>query len=128
MFNKGLAVLLISATASASAPAAAPHWTSGTGAPSFAHQGFTGHKLFPVDSTSSSRRDRIPGEKVGAGIVKSSAGTFSMGDMAAMGVKAGGGFMEDMILGAALFLQATQSPLDRQIQAIVSRNFESYWD
>ncbi|GEM_PF-3885275 len=36
--------------------------------------------------------------------------------------------MEDMILGAALFLQATQSPLDREIQAIVSRNFESYWD
>ncbi len=51
-----------------------------------------------------------------------------MGDMTAMGVKAGGGFMEDMILGAALFLQATQSPLDHQIQAIVSRNFESYWD
>jgi len=70
----------------------------------------------------------VPGEKVSAGIVKSSAGTISVGDMAAMGVKAGGAFMEDMILGAALFLQATQSPLDREIQAIVSRNFESYWD
>lgn len=126
MLQKGLAVLLMSATAGTAGPAAAAYWTSGSH--SNAPTVFGARKLYPLNSASSSKRDRVPGEKTSGSIAKSSSGTIGIGDLSALAVKGGGAFMEDLILGAALYLQATQTPLDREIQAIVSRNFESYWD
>jgi len=70
----------------------------------------------------------MPGEKTTGTIAKPSSGMIGLGDLSAVGPKGGGAFMEDLMLGAALYLQATQTPLDQEIQAIVSRNFESYWD
>lgn len=126
MLQKGLAVLLMSATAGSAGPAATAYWTSGSilHAPAT----FGAQKLYPVNNASSSRRDRMPGEKTTGTIAKPSSGMIGLGDLSAVGPKGGGAFMEDLMLGAALYLQATQTPLDQEIQAIVSRNFESYWD
>lgn len=126
MIHKGLAVLLMSATAGASGPATGSYWTAGTYA--VAPHTVGAYKQYAVNSPSSSRRERVPGDKPGKGVTNSSSGSIGVGEMPGIALKGSGAFIEEMLLGAALYLQATQSPLDHEIQAIVSRNFESYWD
>lgn len=60
--------------------------------------------------------------------VNFSAGSFAMGDFAAIGSRSDRRFVEDVMVGAVLVLQSVQSPLDREIQQVASSKFESYWD
>lgn len=76
-----------------------------------------------------SRPDRFVGEAaINRQIGNVSAGSFSVGDFAAMGSRSLDRLVEDILVGAALVLQSVQSPMEREIQAIASAKFESYWD
>lgn len=126
MVNKGLAaVLLMSATAGGVQAAPSQALRAVHLAHSSGGQG-QGHGFIKAES--SSRPDRFVGEKTLPGDVKYSSGSFSVGDMSSLGLKSSGSFNADMLLGAALFLQAAQTPVSREIQEIVSENFEDYWD
>lgn len=60
--------------------------------------------------------------------VNFSAGSFVMGDFAATSSRLSNRLVEDILVGTALLLQSMQSPMDREIQQVVSSKFESYWD
>ncbi|MCD9087334.1 hypothetical protein [Stenotrophomonas sp. SY1] len=123
MVNKGLAFLLMSATA------------SGVGTPAGAMsagslaQSASARWVAPSlgESSALSKSDSNLAVHISKAI-RPSAGTLVRGDLAALGGKCGAGFMSDLLLGAALFLQEAQTPVDRKIQEIVSQNFYSYWD
>ncbi|WP_349984441.1 hypothetical protein ABRP17_016680 [Stenotrophomonas sp. WHRI 8082] len=124
MVNKGFAaVIIMSATAGgvqADVSKLCPQWTHSVGA-NVSGQGV-------IKAANSSRPDRVVGERTLPGDVKYSSGSFAVGDISSLMLKSSGSFSADMLLGAAMFLQASQTPVSRDIQEIVSEHFESYWD
>lgn len=120
MGSKGLAFLLMSATVSG---VCATPGTMSSGSTHLSNSKWVSSPL--ADGFIASRSDgglAVPSKLS----VRPSSGT-QLGAFPALSGK-GGGFMSDLLLGAALFLQETQTPLDREIQEIVSQNFYSYWD
>lgn len=90
---------------------------------------FVGVSRGNYGSASASRPDRFAGEEsIYRKSVNISAGSFSVGDFAAIGSRSHTRLVEDILVGAALVLQSVQSPMEREIQAIASAKFESYWD
>lgn len=76
-----------------------------------------------------SRPDHLTGEfSRYRSLINFSSGSFSVGDFASIGLQKDTALLDDILVGAALLLQSAQSPLDRDIQEIVSSKFESYWD
>lgn len=76
-----------------------------------------------------SRPDRFAGEaSLLRRYVSGSSGSFSLGDFAAVGSRDTLRVVNDFLVGAAIVFQSIQTPLDRDIQEVVSENFELYWD
>jgi hypothetical protein len=121
---KGLALALASAT-TAVVPQISVSNTMNTATPFRAAPFVQGFRT--EFRANESRPDRVPGEFSVSRIISNSSGFLSVGDFAAV-TKGKGLAMEDVMLGAALFLQANQSHMDHDIQALVSSNFEAYWD
>lgn len=93
------------------------------------HPMYVGGAYGNYGSGSMSRPDHLAGEaSVSRRIVNFSAGSFAVGDFATINPRPQARAIEDVMIGAALMLQSVQSPMERDIQEIVSAKFESYWD
>lgn len=121
--------LLAAASASvAMSPGLAAHGVSTTSS-RIVPPAYLGGVYGNLKTGSRSRPDHFVGEIApNRRTVTFSAGSFAMGDFASIGVRSDRRFADDLLVGAALLLQAVQSPLDREIQEVTSLRFESYWD
>ncbi len=123
MLVKGLALVIATATATGPLVGGVGHNAGAAGG---------GFRASPMGqfraSANNSRSTYVPGERQGLHAIGGSSGSLSLGDTAYFKAGSGAVPIEDLLLAAVSFLQVNETKLDREVQEIVSANFETYWD